>query len=246
MQRRDAAVVLFTLDPEAEGQRKRLGLPAPARASLFRALIEHVVEVVSATSGVDLLVASPRRPPVEKGRFIGQRGREPGDSLRLAVDDAFRLGYRRVVVVGNDSPDLSTRKLREAFRSLERGPRSAVIAPAIDGGYALLGLTAPCPAAFDEPAWGARDVAARAAETLLRSGFTLEHLTTLEDIDGSRSLLRWLERARKSSRYGASPLVRRIGALLLPERPARADSPDPPLTRRARSASSPRAPPRSP
>jgi glycosyltransferase A (GT-A) superfamily protein (DUF2064 family) len=190
--------VLFTLSPEAEGRRKPLGLGRPERAAaVFATFLQHLDSVGSDLPGVDLLLSTPDVKTSHMTRHLPQRGAAFGESLRLAIEDAFSLGYERVVVIGNDVPEISRTYLQEAFARLGKsGPRGAVLGPARDGGYALLGLNTPCPEAFESMPWGSRRVARMTEERLLASGFTVERLPTLEDIDNHRSLARFIARAR--------------------------------------------------
>ncbi len=215
----ESALILFTLSPEAEGRRKSLGLGRPERAAdVFAVLLDHLENVCGGLQDVDLLIATPLSSELAENRrrnVLPQRGRSFGESLRLAVDDAFSLGYRRVVVIGNDSPEISRRYLGNAFDALaSSGPRAAVLGPAKDGGYALLGLTTPCPEAFESMPWGSSQVAQLTQARLVGSGFVVETLSSLEDIDDRRGLTRFLTR----SRWGClASLARRITNLLLPE-----------------------------
>ncbi|MFQ5788987.1 MAG: DUF2064 domain-containing protein [Acidobacteriota bacterium] len=203
MAQADSALVLFTLSPEAEGKRKPLGLGRPEQAAaVFATLLRHVEKVCSGLPDVDLLLASPGGPPKEGRRHLTQRGRNFGESLRLAVEDALALGYRRVAVIGNDAPEISRSYLQEAFTELVKGEgSSAVLGPARDGGYVLLGLSSPCPRAFESMPWGSRRVARLTEERLVASGFRVARLIPLEDIDNRRSLARFIARARKGALY---------------------------------------------
>jgi 2-phospho-L-lactate guanylyltransferase (CobY/MobA/RfbA family) len=213
-----SALILFTLSPETEGRRKSLGLGRPERAAhVFAALLSQLQEVCGGLPGVDLLIATPHRDrvrPAKHAKYLPQRGESFGESLRLAVDDAFSLCYRRVVVIGNDSPEISRDYIEDAFQTLTTsGPRTAVLGPAKDGGYALLGLSTPCPEVFQAMPWGTSRVARLTEARLDACGFAVEKLATLADIDDPRSLARFLTRAR-TGRLAA--LARRIAAILLP------------------------------
>lgn len=189
----DAALVLFTLPPRAECARKGL------HAGVVESLLEALHSVATSLSGVDLLVASPETP---RHRSLGvhdlrQRGQGFGESLRLAVEDAFALGYHRVVVIGNDAPEISKTYLEEAFASLDSSEPAAVLGPAADGGYNLLGLNAPCRAAFEDIAWGTNRVAAATESRLRDSGFSVRRLATLADIDDAAGLFQFVLRLRR-------------------------------------------------
>lgn len=194
-----SALVLFTLSPEAEGKRKPLGLGSPERAAVFYGvLLRHLERVASGLPGIDLLVATPGKSAIPNARYLAQRGADFGESLKLAVEDAFSKGYERVVVIGNDAPEISRSYLQAAFERLESG-RSAVIGPARDGGYVLLGLRTPCPEAFESMPWGSRWIARLTEQRLRCAGFTVDRLATLEDIDDHRDLARFFARARRGA-----------------------------------------------
>jgi glycosyltransferase A (GT-A) superfamily protein (DUF2064 family) len=210
---RDAAVILFTLSPEVDAHRKRLG-PRDRSTAIFAALLEHMQTVCSSVRDVDLLVASPADVRPSRGAHLPQRGSSFGESLRLAVEEAFALGYRRVMVVGNDAPEITPSYLRRALaRIREDSPTRAVLSPTRDGGYALLGLTRACPAAFERIAWGGSEVARVTLQRLAESGFLVSQLPILDDIDDPRSLARFLARARTT---GLTPIARRLLRLLAP------------------------------
>ena len=205
--------MLFTLSPATEGRRKPLGLANPKRAAnVYEALLHHLEGVCSDLPGVDLLINTPGRPLNEATRHIPQRGSSFGESLRLALEDTFSRGYQNVVVIGNDAPEISRSYIEAAFDKLESaGPQTAVLGPARDGGYALLGLSQPCPEAFESIPWGSEQVARLTEERLRRSGFRVDRLDTLEDIDNRSSLNRFLDRARRGA---LSALAKRLASLL--------------------------------
>ena len=66
------------------------------------------------------------------------------------------------MLIGTDSPQLNAHTLREAADKLQRA--DAVIFPALDGGYALLGLQFD-PSVFSDIAWSTNTVA---CETIRR------------------------------------------------------------------------------
>ncbi len=213
MKQEKSALVLFTLSPEAEGRRKPLGLGRPEQAAaIYATFLDYLEEVCSDLPGVDLLLSTPGEPASSAPHPLPQRGSSFGESLRLAVEDAFSLGYERVVVIGNDAPEMSRSYIREAFDKLEAsGPCSAVIGPARDGGYALLGLSSLCPEAFEAMPWGSSHVGRMTEERLLAQGFAVERLAVLDDIDTSRALSRFLARARQNA---LADLAEKISSIL--------------------------------
>jgi hypothetical protein len=70
---------------------------------------------------------------------LQQRGEGLGERLANVLADLFAAGTDAVVVAGSDSPALPGEYLEQAFTELETG--DAVLGPAADGGYYLIGTT---------------------------------------------------------------------------------------------------------
>jgi glycosyltransferase A (GT-A) superfamily protein (DUF2064 family) len=69
-----------------------------------------------------------------------QHGNSFGERLANAIEETFAKGYERLLVIGNDTPDLDAELLRNAWQSLNEN--SLVLGPSLDGGVYLIGLTA--------------------------------------------------------------------------------------------------------
>lgn len=109
-----------------------------------------------------------------------QRGADLGQRMRAAFDAA--LGENAaLVLIGCDCPALDAAMLREAAAALAR--HDAVIAPAEDGGYVLVGLSRPHPGIFAGVEWGGSSVMADTRARLERAGARWKELETLWDID---------------------------------------------------------------
>jgi rSAM/selenodomain-associated transferase 1 len=85
-----------------------------------------------------------------------QQGADLGMRMQRAFEDAFKSGYREVIVFGSDLLDFRTSDLDHAFELLSEN--EAVLGPAADGGYYLLGLTRPVPGIFRNKSWGTKTV----------------------------------------------------------------------------------------
>ncbi|MEQ9262975.1 MAG: TIGR04282 family arsenosugar biosynthesis glycosyltransferase [Owenweeksia sp.] len=70
---------------------------------------------------------------------ILQEGHDLGQRMHKAFSDAFDRGYKHVVIIGSDCPEIDAKTLQDAFTRLNQN--DAVIGPANDGGYYLLGLS---------------------------------------------------------------------------------------------------------
>ena len=90
-------------------------------------------------------------------------------------------GGERILLIGTDCPELDGKRLGEAAAQLDL--HDAVIHPALDGGYVLLGLTRTDASLFDDIAWSTDAVAATTIARIRALGWSLFVGETLSDID---------------------------------------------------------------
>ncbi len=70
--------------------------------------------------------------------YIPQADDSLGRRMLECFRKVFSLNYEKVIVIGSDSPDLEFEILNKGFDSLD--DHEAVIGPAVDGGYYLIGF----------------------------------------------------------------------------------------------------------
>jgi rSAM/selenodomain-associated transferase 1 len=118
-----------------------------------------------------------------------QRGEDLGARMAHAFADTLD-GRRPMLLIGTDAPAQTVDDLYAALQALEDA--DAVVQPAEDGGYVLIGMRTPHVELFDGIAWGGDTVLAatraRAAERQLR----LAELRPSWDLDRSEDLDRAL------------------------------------------------------
>lgn len=108
-----------------------------------------------------------------------QSGSDLGSKMLNAFQDLFNQGYDNCIIIGSDLFDLKAEHLIEAFEKLEEN--DAVIGPAEDGGYYLLGSKKLIPALFSNKNWGTETVLAATLKDL--TDFSVAVLAILNDID---------------------------------------------------------------
>lgn len=117
-----------------------------------------------------------------------QQGRDLGERMLHAA--TVSLSYRRyLLILGTDCPALTPANLRRSLLELHRG-RDAVIIPAEDGGYVLLGLGRVAPELFLSINWGTERVLTQTRERLARLGFGVSELGALADLDRPEDCLK--------------------------------------------------------
>lgn len=96
------------------------------------------------------------------------------------------------LLIGTDCPALTPAHLHEAARAL--AAHAAVLVPAQDGGYVLIGSNAPQPGLFEGIAWSTPQVTAQTRARADALGLSLGLLPPLWDVDTEVDLDR-MERA---------------------------------------------------
>lgn len=81
-----------------------------------------------------------------------QVGDDPGTRMRNAFAWAFNSGYSNACIISTDCYGLTGEIVMKAIEFLDEG--DAIIGPAKDGGYYLLGLTRIYPDLFANKNWG--------------------------------------------------------------------------------------------
>lgn len=131
-----------------------------------------------------------------------------GTRLVHAFEAARRGRPGPVVIIGADSPTLPGRHVRAAFAALEAG-NTAVIAPADDGGYVLVGMNRTRRELFEGVRWGGAEVAATTRRRALEAGVDLVEIEPWYDVDEVRSLHRLREEIGRTRGAQRAPATAR-------------------------------------
>lgn len=211
----DAALLVFAKAPLPGRAKTRLiaRLGAAGAARLQARLVARTLRTARAARFIEVqLHVAPSRT---HGLFAfygkkfqvsveSQKGSGLGERMDRALRGALRH-HRAAILVGSDCPALTPADLRRAARLL-RGNCDVVLAPAEDGGYALIGVrkvsAALFSALFSGIAWGGPDVYAQTVDNLALAGYRWRALRTVWDLDRPAELERFADlllRSRRSS-----------------------------------------------
>ena len=113
-------------------------------------------------------------------KFV-QRGNDLGERMMNAFDDSFKSGYKNVIGVGSDLPDLSAEIMTEGLRSLETN--DTVFGPSEDGGYYLIGMKKLIPQIFIDKEWSTETLLDVTKSELNELGYSCKLLIELNDVD---------------------------------------------------------------
>jgi rSAM/selenodomain-associated transferase 1 len=172
----------------------------------------------------DGILAQGTRLLLADGAIAAPAGVEGfGKCLLHAIQDLLARGYGAAVVLNSDSPTLPTARLRETAEALLRPGARAVLGPADDGGYYLLGLQGPHAGAFADIAWSTDIVAAQTRARVAALGLDLVDLPPWYDVDNEAALTRLIADlsgppARADAPYPAVTTAACVERLALPSR----------------------------
>jgi rSAM/selenodomain-associated transferase 1 len=152
--------------------------------ALHLAMLQDTLECCSASGArVTVYVSEPSKLETDLPIRL-QSGKDLGERMKNAFEE--NIGEGPVVIVGIDSPGLTTQLLDDAFAALVN--HDLVLGPSLDGGYYLIGVNGMIPEIFHDIPWSTSDVLTL---TLQRSRRHTTHLLReLYDIDTPQDLLR--------------------------------------------------------
>ncbi len=205
----ERALIVFARAPEPGRVKTRLAplLGARGAARLHARLLEQSLRTASAAGFIELHLYCASST---KHRFFRKMAIRYGARLRgQGRGDLGERMYRALrrqpgaVLIGSDVPALRPADLRAAARALADGT-DAVIAPAEDGGYALIGLRRAVRRVFAGIDWGGPRVLAQTRARLRALGWRWRELRTVWDVDRPEDFAR-LKRSRR-----LAPLAARL------------------------------------
>ena len=128
-----------------------------------------------------------------------------GRCLWQATERLLAMGYGSACVLNADSPNLPTAYLVRLAQWLAEPGDRAVLGPAEDGGYYVLGLKAPHPDMFAEIDWSTERVAAQTRARAHGLGLALLDLPAWYDVDDRAALARLMHDFATPPGAGARP-----------------------------------------
>ncbi len=210
---RQLSVIVFARAPVPGEAKTRLiaRLGARGAAQLHADLVERALVTARAAGPgrVELCCAPDATHP-----FFTACAARYGVALTTQTDGdlgaRMRSAFDRVVpdfgptqLIGSDCPALTPAHLRESAAALAAG-HDAVLGPAEDGGYVLVGLARTSPSVFDGIGWGGPDVLRDTRARLAALGWRWHELAELWDIDRPADLARLAEQIEDGARYVAA------------------------------------------
>lgn len=197
MGKSESALGIFFRIPELGKVKRRLAKQIGDEEALkvYQAMLIETMKNVQKLEGINLygFYAGSLEPSLEFPStisYIPQKGIDLGERMLNALAYLFEKGYKKVVLIGSDSPDLPIDYIKQAFQMFNK--YALVIGPSKDGGYYLIGMNKPLNEIFKDIVWGSKHVF---QDTLLKAkeaNINFFLLPEWYDIDDLESLIRWM------------------------------------------------------
>jgi rSAM/selenodomain-associated transferase 1 len=185
-----SSILIFLKAPRLGTVKTRLAdaVGAKAAQSIYRELVEGQMARLSEEYSFCVQYA-PRDAAAEMSAWLGadacyqaQCEGDLGARLSAAIKTHFQAGAARLMCIGGDCPGLAVQHIAAADSALDQGA-DVVLGPTEDGGFYLLGLSAPHDGLFSSVRWSSertrRDVLDNASALHLQ----VAQLETLYDVD---------------------------------------------------------------
>ncbi|KAF0191042.1 MAG: hypothetical protein FD165_2117 [Gammaproteobacteria bacterium] len=199
MQYPDARIIVFTKAPVAGEVKTRLVPPLThAQAAELHARLVH--RTLAMATGAALAPVELHCTPSRHHAFFencrrqyavtlhDQQGADLGKRMHNAFSDTLKSSAC-ALLIGTDCPTLHAADLEAAIDGLRSGA-DAVLNPARDGGYALIGLRRPATELFTGIAWSTWTVMHETRTRLQQLGWRWTELDTKWDLDRPADLAR--------------------------------------------------------
>ena len=196
------ALIVFAKAPVPGQVKTRLmpALGAAGAARLAERLLQHTLEQACGAplqhlEHLELCVAPDTHhpainaavQPLSRTVHLTEQGEgDLGERMHRALSRVL-MQHRQALLIGTDAPALNADTLAQAAHALQ--DHDVVFVPALDGGYALVGLARPAPELLLGMTWSTPEVMAQTRERARRSGWRWAELSPVADIDEPADLV---------------------------------------------------------
>ncbi len=198
-QRNDNALIVFLKYPETKKVKTRLGKDIGDRRAMefYRETASFIADSFSGQKNwKTFFFYTPGKRKKEIFEWLGDRdalffvqdGESLGQKMSQAFAKCFSLGFRNVVIIGTDCVMITEEDVETAFSLLSGGKFEAVLGPAIDGGYYLLGLCRKTDAVFQDVQWSTFRVFKETERRMRENGLRHAVMRELSDIDEEKDI----------------------------------------------------------
>lgn len=193
-----SVISIFARAPTAGLAKTRLipAIGAARAARLHQLMVEETLRtaVQCSNASVELWCTPDIDHPFFRaleGQFNVVLRKQPSGDLGTRLNDAAEQALvqgKHVLLVGTDCPGITASDYSCALQQLAGRTFDAVLGPAADGGYYLLGLKCSAASLFDDVPWGSADVLGVTRKSILELGWRCYELEEKNDVDRPEDL----------------------------------------------------------
>ena len=192
-------LIVFIKNPRKGAVKRRIAneLGDEAALEIYRALLKKTLNATRTGDHAKAVFYSEEIetndiwPEEEYSKHL-QEGTGMGQRMMNAFKTGFQQGFRKIVLVGGDIVNLDPGVIAEAFDALE--DEKAVLGPATDGGYYLIGMKSMQEFIFRDKEWGQKSVFKDTCMQLQQKGFEVVVLEERSDVDTVDDFLKFYEK----------------------------------------------------
>lgn len=181
------ALLLFIRNPEKGKVKTRLAQDVGDDKALeiYLELLRKTRLAAETTEAHRLLFYSNFIPPTDDwSEALFEKHLQSEGDLGARMEQAFQQAlqrYEKALIIGSDCPEMTGALLDQAFNLLDE--YDAVLGPANDGGYYLLGLKSLVPTVFQDMTWSTESVLSETISRLEAASQSYALLPVLSDVD---------------------------------------------------------------
>ena len=202
------ALILMTRIPIPGKTKTRLMdlLTGDECAGLHMAFLKDLITTFTELKDIDLFMTYTPEDSLfilenvipESMESFPQKGEDLGEKMFNAINQVLLKGYKKVVLIGSDIPDLSAKDIQTSFQILEE--HDIVLGPTYDGGYYLVGMKTSNEKIFRIPKkWGGKSVLESTIDIGNEQNLTIGLSSKYRDIDTKEDLFEF-ERKNENSK----------------------------------------------
>jgi rSAM/selenodomain-associated transferase 1 len=194
---------------------------AARAAELARAFLDDTLALTAEAARENVRATVLASPPESRSRFeelakdtgvlVGmQCDGDLGARLATGLEAALRGGAPKALAIGSDIPDLPLERIRDALAALDA--KDAVLGPARDGGYYLVGVRSieGARALRAKIAWSTERALEETERAFANANLTVALLAPHDDVDDGPAL-RALERRLREGKTRAPATAKALG-----------------------------------
>ena len=183
-------------------------------AAWYKTMVHHTLNTIASAQlcPIELWCS----PDVRHGFFANCRyrydvtlKRQHGIDLGQRMHNALTASLRQhpyALLMGTDCVSLTADDVADACTTLDQG-KQAVLGPAQDGGYVLIGLRQPCAPLFRGITWSTPSVLQATRQRLQMSGLDWAELAPRWDVDHPQDLRRWKQQLIRQNNHSGKDSV---------------------------------------